>query len=509
MPKVALILLVGCTFVPGCGRTPTTAPRQSAPDIAPLPVQQASAYPEARTGRFTSLIDFEDRPTGQRGFEQVRRFSFVPAPPGGQCRFAVNITRTGTGAMAVSMSPRATLRCDVPADARLGEYALLSLAVYVERPRDDLRVSLMTGRAAWRSPRKVVQPGWNTVEVDLHGLRSRAGFSPDDVRAIALTFEESDRAVEFYLDDILAIDNARRIEPTPAGVTLGRIGLTYELSLPVRNRPFRLGQGPDGLWRLGDDQPTLQLAPPGQYLPATGEMLDVLGDRRAGSIEILEVNRVRVRLANTWLFPRRMEDWTAGGMRKARWEYTFYGDGRWVTHLELNNSGGEEIGRVRFWLNAPAVWSGGAVSRDLVLRDFPGPVAMWSYLLAPPAAGRNLYQENYLTPGRVEWIHGDRPGPATRDAGRAGFDRTQGCFFVRADGGPCRFAVVPPPGGLLNPVFRVAGAWNGGVNVNCEGLPIRDVAICPDGWALFVIPGRVERPVAIEVTGSRASPANP
>ena len=62
---------------------------------------------------------------------------------------------------------------------------------------------------------------------------------------------------------------------------------------------------------------------------------------------------------------------------------------------------------------------------------------------------------------------------APGDADRDGFDESQGCYFLAASRGHCRFTIFPPREGLLGPVFRIAGPWTGPVNVNTEGGPFR------------------------------------
>jgi hypothetical protein len=82
--------------------------------LQPLPVQQKQAYTETATGRFVSLADFEDSPMLGRGFRQVEHFAILPAKAEGLKKFVVNITRTGSGAMEVSLRPGAKLEYRMP-----------------------------------------------------------------------------------------------------------------------------------------------------------------------------------------------------------------------------------------------------------------------------------------------------------------------------------------------------------------------------------------------------------
>jgi hypothetical protein len=310
--------------------------------------------------------------------------------------------------------------------------------------------------------------------------------------------------VTFCLDDILLIDNRRRIEPAPAGVTLTKGGLDYTLKSPYFPAPLNLYQGRDGLWRVDKHQPTVQLASPGATPSGLEEQLELMGPRKVGQIELLEVNPLRLRLGNTWYFPTRRGEWVSLAVRKIRWEYTFYADGRWVTHVELNNAGGEEIGSLGIFLDLSVAWARGSVRKKLLVERFMGPVGRWSYLLVPQGPNQNTIYSNYLRPGRIRVDIGGKVA-SVGDMDRDGFDESQGCYSLQAHSGNCRFTVIAPPGGLLNPVFRVAGPWGGPVHVNSEGRAIRNITRLSDGSVLFCLAGLLERPTAVEITSEAPS----
>jgi len=222
--------------------------------------------------------------------------------------------------------------------------------------------------------------------------------------------------------------------------------------------------------------------------------------------EILEKNRIRLRLASTWCFPSRADEWASSAVRHVRWEYTFYWDGRIVTRIELNNAGGAQIGSIRISPPTGAVWAGGTTSQDLLVRDFRGPVGRWQFLSPPPGADKEVLARNYLVPAAIVPVLAAAGTYADGDVDRNGFDESQGCYFFRATrAGHCRLKVVAPPAGLCNPVFRVAGPWDGPVSVNSEGLAIRDPVRLADGSVLFVLPGRVNLRTSIEVEGRAAA----
>jgi hypothetical protein len=169
-----------------------------------------------------------------------------------------------------------------------------------------------------------------------------------------------------------------------------------------------------------------------------------------------------------------------------------------VTHCTLNNSGGRAIGKVRMSVMPTAAWASGVVSEDLVVRDFLGPIGRWSFLRVPESRDEDdLLRENYMRPGRLEVAVGTIPRTAG-DARRDGFDESQGCWRVRARDGRCRFTLIPPPQGLLDPVIRVGGDGSGAVSISSQGLAIRD-AVRESDAVLFRLPGKVSAPRQVEV----------
>ena len=514
LPAVALV--VGCEQVPppAQGGLPPVTPavrRSRSGKMPPLVVQQVQAYPEAATGRFVGVVDFEDAVPGPgpAGHEQVKLFAIDPIDSSagkGRLEFVVNITRTGTGAMEVHLPPQSDLALDLPYLYDLSEYTLLSMSIYVEALRDDLELTLITAEGAWTSRHRLLRGGWNTVMFDVRGLRSAANFDHTAVESLRLRFADATSAVRFNLDDILLINNYRRMEHTPLGIQLYRNGLDYRLNLPGRESPIILSPGNDGLWRLGDHQPVIQLLGVDSK-PAEGEQLDLMGPQRMGFVEILESNRVRLRIANTWFFPTDTRQLTTGSAGRIRWEYTFYCDGRWISQLELNNSGGAVIDSVRIMTDKPVAWAGRIISGVLVHKNLVGGVGRWCYINSPALPRGDDQRREYLKPGRLAKTIADEKVFAPGDAERDGFDESQGCYFLTSPNAHCRFTISPAEEGeLSDPVFRVVGRWTGPVHVNSEGLVIRNAATLADGSVVFVLPGAITRTTSVEL-GGHLSPA--
>jgi len=493
----ALVFLV-VLLVLGCEQTQPEGPKS--PRAGQLTVEQVKAYEEAATGVFLSLADFEDSPDGRSGQEQLKHFSIIPGSGEAACRFSVNERRTGAGAVEVTIPAGGKLTFTPPETHDFTGYSLLGAAVYSTAFRDELQMTVVTQGASWQSGRMLVKPGWNTVLFDIRRPPPIVGLDLGEVRAVEMAFTDAAEPVSFALDDIMLINNLRVVRPSPFGMTLQREGLDYRLAVNRASDEFLLAAGLHGFWQLGRHQAVMQLAGEGENFDRRGVQLALLGSRRIGQAELLECNAVRVRFASTWYFPARSGEWLSAAVRRIEWRYTFYADGRWVTHVELNNAGGRPVESVRIILPSPAAWAGGTISNELLVSDFRGPVGRWSYVCQTQGDTNGLLTDNYLSPGHLIVTLGSDGPAAEGDADKDGFDESEGCYFLRAKAGHCRFTIIPPPGGLFNPAFRVAGEWVGQVSAGSEGLAIRDIAVVNDESVVFVLPGLIEKPTAVEVS---------
>jgi hypothetical protein len=407
--------------------------------------------------------------------------------------------------MEVTLPAGAQLVFDIPAVRDFRRYKLLSMAIYSRTVRDDLQVAIESESGTWQSHRNLLQPGWNNVLLDIQRLGGTGSFDPASVRRLRLWFPDAAGAVWFNLDDIMLIDNSRLIQPVPPNFELTKSGLDYKLTLPHYPEPVKIEQGPDGLWRMGWLQADLRLAGVGEKLAESGERLDPMGSRRLGKLELLEHNAIRIRLAGTWYFPSRSGQWASMAVRQIRWEYTIYADGRCVVQGILNNAGGLEIETVGVFTSTEVAFHGGSTGRKLIVGEFAGEVGRWRYLLSPPGDAGPLASDNYLHPAKLRASIAGGGTRAPGDSDRDGFDESQGCYYLAARSGQCRFVLVPPAGGVLNPVFVVAGAFSAGVSVSSEGKAIRPVVRCADGSVLFRLEGVFGSPTAIEVSGRQGS----
>jgi len=231
-----------------------------------------------------------------------------------------------------------------------------------------------------------------------------------------------------------------------------------------------------------------------------GEDLRPMGQRRVGAVELLEVNPIRLRIRNTWYFPPQAGEWTDMDVRQIRWEHTFYADGRWVAGVMLNNAGGGEISAVQLIAPGPVAWSNGAISDQLRVEVFSGPVGQWALLAAPVGPAGDAFRAGFARPAEARVLLGTRGAQAAGDARGDGFDESQGCYFARAVHGNCRIELKPGDTPLVRPVVRVAGPWKGAVAGNCAGLPLRPIIKLPDG-ILALIEDAIANDAVVEFAG--------
>ncbi|MBS3735158.1 MAG: hypothetical protein KGY99_09575 [Phycisphaerae bacterium] len=503
-----LLLACGCASLRG-----TSDGDVASPKLPPLSVQQARTYPETVTGRFVPLADFEDVAGVRAGRAQQHDFALSPAPrrtspdepppPPGEVRFTLRRTRTGIGALEVLAPTGRELRYTPPTRDFTG-YTLMSIAIHSPTIRDDFRVQLVTRSGSWVSRRQLLRAGWNTVQVDIRRPDRQREVDLTDVRRVAMGFSDAAGPVRFVVDDVILIDNARTLQPAPDGMMLRKDGLDYTVAM-ADGPTYTLSAGTDGLWRLGDHQAVLAVTD-APRAPPQREALALFGRRRIARVELIEHNAVRVRLASTWYFPARRGAWASEAIRRVRWTYTFYRDGRRVTHLVINNAGGRKIGAVRIRPASRCARSGRPAVDEIVAENFAGPVGRWSWLcVAANDAGRpppsaETVRRRYAHPATIRPVLVGRR--ASRSGQAAGFDASEGCYVVHARAGNCRFVVVPPSDGLESPVFRVVGRWAATPSVNCAGRAVRRIVRLSDGSILFALPGRLERPTPVEVAGT-------
>lgn len=494
-----LALLAGCDFAPIDEPEALTPEQYIATE--PLAREQLRAYPETVTRRFVSLADFENRTTGRAGRSQMDQFAVTgegAQPP----RYVLGNSRTGTAAMEATVPPGGQILFRPRLMHDLSEETLLTVAVRSASLRDDFRVRLVSDAGTWTSPRHLLVPGWNTVAIDIRRLSDEPDFDTASVREIGFSVPDAREPVTLVLDDVLLIDNRRTLADTPPGVKIVKEGLDYEISLPGRDQPFRLRQHDDGLWRIDGAGAKLTLrGADNDQANAPADAVAAMGSRRIGVVELAEVNRLRVRLTNTWYFPDRAGQWASMAVRRIRWEHTFDARGRWITHVQLNNAGGPPIASAELAISGGrAAWPDGRIVERLEMKPFRGPVARWAWLLVPDRPPWDAWVAGYVKPAGLHVKMGVPDRFANGDANRDRYDESTGTYVLWARKGHCRFQVPATRTGPGHLMVRVHGPWSGPVSVNCGGLALRQITTLADGSVLFEVPVS-DRGAWVEVTG--------
>jgi hypothetical protein len=475
----------------GCGRVEMPRIGQPTPAEPALPPRYADVEPH----RVRLLADFESR--GRRtGLDHAMEWTLVGNPQLGERDWTDTRAASGSGCLMATLPPAGELTWTLPQPEPVDPYRLLCMEVHVAEPRCDLRVRLGGAGRSYTSPPKVLTAGWNHIEVDLQTL---AG---GELRVIGLSVDNPDSPVELLVDDVVLLDNRRAIDVTPPGLGVRAEGLSWSVTLPG-GEEIAIAPGPDGLPRLGVAQPVLRLRgvnqPPEPKVDPQQESVDWLGEVRIGLARLAEANALRLRFVLAWRFPAGVQPYNPILDRWVQWELTIYGDGREVLSVWLSNAGGEPIRQVALTTKTPVSWAGGATQKQLIERDFIGPVGRWNALLSAGTLPEEQVRGNYLAPAAVEldWARKDWYAPGDLD--RDGFDESQGCYAVAARSGRCLFTLRPGREALVRPIVRVAGPFGQVPAVQASGRVVREVVLLEDGSALLALPGQYDRAVMVEV----------
>lgn len=524
-----LAFLVGCSGQ--VGQPPSGSGEPEAFRIEPTAVQQRRAHPETITGRFFSVLDFEPRedftgpvvtsaqpgssagPLPQPGHRQMSRLRIEPKGRG-FTRHTLAITHTGTGAVEAALRPDAMMTIDLPPLGDARRFTLLSLAVHVYEPRDDLVLTLQDGQDTWTSQPRSLNAGWTIVSIDLASIAGSGSVDLRSLQRLTLTFAQAESMTPFGLDDVLLIDNRRDIPGTPDGLTVQRVGLGYEIAPKGWSEPLKFAPDSDGLHRLGRRQPSLQLMASGFEDGPTSaankatpfeERLDAMRPRRVGRLELMEINPLRVRLSQAWRFPEPGAAPAVGGHAQVVWEHTFWRNGQWIIDVRIDATGCRPLREARLasslaMVPAPCPDAG---SKDgvIVWRDWSKLVSEASMLVLPPGPEEgeaSVATDNYTHPPAMRVLMGS-PAPVPGDRNGDGFDESRGCYVVAAKAGRCRVALPADVEGEA--YLHVLGAWRSPPSVVCNGRSLANTVPLQDGVLLAVQPSTGAERV-VEIVGT-------
>jgi hypothetical protein len=129
-----------------------------------------------------------------------------------------------------------------------------------------------------------------------------------------------------------------------------------------------------------------------------------------------------------------------------------------------------------------------------------GTIGRVSYLTSYERGSGRLIEDNYMRAPSIEVALGEREHTDT-DVDGDGFDPTEGCYRLLSRAGQCRFLLRPGESTQQDTYVRVRGDWRSLPSANCEGLALRDLVRLEDGSVLLVLPGPLEGPRWVEVSG--------
>ena len=109
------------------------------------------------------------------------------------------------------------------------------------------------------------------------------------------------------------------------------------------------------------------------------------------------------------------------------------------------------------------------------------------------------YADDYQTPAQISTTVGRQRRDAPGDLDQDGFNESEGCYELRAEGGLMRFQFAPGATKRLRPRFRVADTRGRRCWVYADGRIIETQGRDVDGELLFTIPRTLTAPAAMEV----------
>lgn len=213
---ILLLLVLGI----GCEPQPQPVSVANSNTDTPPTDRYQQVYAPLRDAQYQVLADFESP-------EQMALFT--GQPPANPPRFERSAiqARQETGQSALRMSLNSSIQSVTIAgdNRRAGgfirdwrPYQLLLLSVYSPRSLGGFRLTIDSGREfplSYELPRKLLNPGWNLIRVDLGDLADHLDLA--EVRALRLSCNPLDTPVDLFVDDIILADNSRTIFGSPTG----------------------------------------------------------------------------------------------------------------------------------------------------------------------------------------------------------------------------------------------------------------------------------------------------
>jgi hypothetical protein len=180
------------------------------PVLAPTADRIRAAYPDLAGERFLVLADFE---TPEQATLFRRRAQGVDHPLTVSVERAQRETGVGSLPMMLADASERIIATDAPdrpwsLHRDWSSYHLLLFSVYSPRNLGGFTFTLRSGTEhplTYTHRRIFLKAGWNLVRIDLGTVTEMVDLR--DVRAIAFGCDPLDTPTQFYLDDLLLVDN--------------------------------------------------------------------------------------------------------------------------------------------------------------------------------------------------------------------------------------------------------------------------------------------------------------
>ena len=469
--------------------------------VAPKPAvslydQQKKVYFEAKTGKFYELFHSGKRSFGQlslHGFEvdQIEKTS--------DCK-------TGSQSWAIKIEPAQVLRVEINDSISCKPFLLGLLGAKFKNYRNDLQISFVyadDAKITWSNLQ--TKPGWNEILVDLQEKRDSKLFDAD-IKAVEISFTNSKSPVEIKLNDILLVNNSKNLFDVK-GLKIRRSGLGWSVWNRAGNLLLKV-ENTEGLIRLTD--PGVEVVFKKLNKSATekflseSKSLSLIGKNIISSCDLLELNKLRMRLKISWLFPSQLGGWSPVYAKQIQFFVTVYPDGRIFYQTAFKNlrySAFKKISAAEIKFASPGqentgfVWQNGIRSNRLLVNDLISEMQKFSCL--------SLYSSifpapeiipNFLKPSKIDQL---------RFIKFIGFDKSTGQYVLKTHSDKSSFRLnLNKNSKLFNPVFLIKGSFEKMPIVSSGGESISTKVLTKSGDLLFVLNKNVIAPVVIEIAKS-------
>ena len=444
-------------------------------NVAPNPIspakeeslfdQQKRAYTETRTGKFYELYHSAKKSLDQLSIDGAE---FEQISEDRDCM-------TGKQSWSIKLTPGQVLRVKLSDSISCKPFLLGLIGAKFASYRNDLQISF-----AYKNGQKLTwsnlqtRPGWREILLDLHQKRDSKLFDKD-IDAVEISFTHAKKTIEFKLNDVLLVNNSRNYL-TVKGLKIRRSGLGWSVWKKSGKLLAQISSI-DGLIRLAD--PHLEVLfkklnqDSDQFLNES-RSLDLISKVKISDCEVLEMNSLRFRGKISWLFPKKLGNWSLAYAKKIQFFITVYPDGRAYYEIAFDNlrySSFADISEAEIAFSSPRlrsagfVWEAGERANKLKISDVIAEKQKFSCMSVYKSEFSTLdLIANYLKPVPIDNL---------RFVEFEKFDKSTGQYVLKMNSDKCRFRLnLNKDSKLYKPVFLVKGNFQKMPIVSCAGQSV-------------------------------------